>query len=84
MADDQIIAKIRNGGQAELAVIYEEYRAEFIHWIIREYHCSMDDSKDIYQLTILIFYDNVRSGKTSPAKIFEKQNATRPSTRKNG
>lgn len=63
MADDQIIATIRNGGQAELALIYEEYRAEFIHWISREYHCSIDDSKDIYQLTILIFYDNVRSGK---------------------
>lgn len=63
MTDDHIIAKIRNGGQAELALIYEEYRVEFIHWIVREYHCSMDDSKDIYQLTILIFYDNIRSGK---------------------
>jgi RNA polymerase sigma factor (sigma-70 family) len=63
MADDQIIAKIRNGGQAELGWIYEQYRGEFIHWISREFNCSSDDSKDIYQLTILIFYDNIKSGK---------------------
>lgn len=63
MTDDQIIAKIKSGGQAELGRIYAEYRAEFLHWISREFNCSTDDSKDIYQLTILIFYDNVRSGK---------------------
>src|SRR5690349_20325565 len=63
MTDDQLIVKIRNGDQSDLARIYEEYRAEFLHWITREFNCSTDDSKDIYQLTILIFYDNVRSGK---------------------
>lgn len=63
MSDNRIILKIRTGGQAELGMIYEEHRTEFIHWITREFHCSMDDSKDIYQLTILIFYENVKSGK---------------------
>jgi RNA polymerase sigma factor (sigma-70 family) len=63
MADDEIIAQIKSGGQSELGLIYEEYRAEFIHWISREFHCSLDDSKDIYQLTILIFYQNIKSGK---------------------
>ncbi len=63
MSDNQIIAQIRSGGQTELGMIYEKYRDEFIHWIIKEFHCSTDDSKDIYQLTILIFYDNVKSGK---------------------
>jgi RNA polymerase sigma factor (sigma-70 family) len=63
MTDDQLIAKIRSGGQSDLGWIYEKYRGEFLHWISREFNCSTDDSKDIYQLTILIFYDNVRSGK---------------------
>lgn len=63
MTDDQLIARIRSGGQSDLGCIYEKYRAEFLHWISREFNCSTDDSKDIYQLTILIFYDNVRSGK---------------------
>ncbi|MGC1243019.1 MAG: sigma-70 family RNA polymerase sigma factor [Chryseosolibacter sp.] len=63
MSDDHIIALIRSGGQPELGMVYEKYRIEFIHWITKEFHCSEDDSKDIYQLTILIFYDNIKSGK---------------------
>jgi RNA polymerase sigma factor (sigma-70 family) len=63
MTQDEIIEKIRAGGQAELGLIYETYRKEFLHWIVKEYSCSTDDSKDIYQLTILIFYDNIKKGK---------------------
>lgn len=63
MNQEDIIQKIRSGGQRELAMIYEEYREEFLHWICKEYNCSSDDSKDLYQLTILIFYDNIRQGK---------------------
>jgi RNA polymerase sigma-70 factor (ECF subfamily) len=59
----EIIQKIRSGGQTELGMVYEEYRSEFLHWITKEYECSMDDGKDMYQLTILIFYDNIRQGK---------------------
>ena len=63
MNQEEIILKIKSGGQSELAVIYEEFRDEFLHWITREYRCSTDDGKDIYQMVILIFYDNVRQGK---------------------
>src|SRR5215212_8720069 len=63
MSENQIIERIRLGGQSELGIIYEEFRSEFIQWISREFHCTTDDSKDIYQLSILIFYDNVKSGK---------------------
>ena len=63
MTDEQIIAQIRNGGQSGLEGIYMEYRSEFLHWINREFHCSADDSKDIYQVAVIIFYENVKSGK---------------------
>lgn len=59
----EIIQRIRSGGQTELGMIYEEYRSEFLHWITKEYECSLDDGKDMYQLTILIFYDNIKQGK---------------------
>jgi RNA polymerase sigma factor (sigma-70 family) len=59
----EIIQRIRSGGQTELGMIYEEYRSEFLQWITKEYDCSMDDGKDMYQLAILIFYDNIRQGK---------------------
>jgi RNA polymerase sigma-70 factor (ECF subfamily) len=63
MNQDEIIQKIKSGGQTELGLIYEEYREEFLRWVIKEYKCSMDDGKDIYQLTILIFHDNIKQGK---------------------
>lgn len=63
MSDDHIIALIRNGGHPELGMVYEKYRTEFIQWVTKEFRCSEDDGKDIYQLTILIFYENIRSGK---------------------
>ena len=63
MSQDEIIQKIKAGGQTELGLVYEEYREEFLRWVVREFNCSLDDGKDIYQLTILIFYDNIRKGK---------------------
>jgi RNA polymerase sigma factor (sigma-70 family) len=63
MSDNDIIEQIRRGGQIELGFVYEKFRAEFLHWICREYNCSIEDGKDIYQVSILIFYDNVKSGK---------------------
>ncbi len=63
MNQTEIIQKIRSGGQTALGMVYEEYREEFLAWITREYKCSADDSKDIYQMTILIFRDNIMQGK---------------------
>lgn len=63
MNQEETIERIRSGGQKELGMIYAEYREEFLGWISREYQCSSDDSKDIYQMTILIFHDNIKKGK---------------------
>jgi RNA polymerase sigma factor (sigma-70 family) len=63
MNQDEIIQKIKSGGQTELGLVYEEYREEFLRWVVKEFNCSLDDGKDIYQLTILIFHDNIRLGK---------------------
>ena len=63
MSDSSIIDLIQNGGQPALGKVYATYRSEFISWMTRAYPISEDDCKDIYQVTILIFYDNVRSGK---------------------
>ena len=63
MDQGEIIQKIKSGGQTELGLIYEEHREEFLRWVVKEFSCSLDDAKDIYQLTILIFHDNIRLGK---------------------
>lgn len=63
MSQDDLIRTIRTQGEGALAAVYENYRDEFLLWMAREYRFSTDDSKDIYQVAILIFYDNVRTGK---------------------
>lgn len=63
MAESDIITKIKSGGQTELGMIYEQYRTEFLKWLNKDYNCALEDGKDIYQVTILIFYDNIKSGK---------------------
>jgi RNA polymerase sigma factor (sigma-70 family) len=63
MSEQHIIERLRHGGQTELGIIYEQNRKEFIHWVSKEFSLSTDDGKDIYQMTILIFNDNVKSGK---------------------
>lgn len=63
MSHDDLIAKIKSGGEAELAMLYEEHRSAFVQWMKKEFQCSDDDGRDIYQLTILVFIDNIRSGK---------------------
>jgi RNA polymerase sigma factor (sigma-70 family) len=63
MSPSEIITRIRDGGQHELGLVYQQYRSEFLHWVEKEFKCSSADSQDIYQVTILIFYDNIQSGK---------------------
>lgn len=63
MTENQLIEEIRNGNQKLLAETYHRYRKEFVQWAFKNFNCSTDDSKEIYQITFFIFYDNVLSGK---------------------
>jgi hypothetical protein len=54
MTQNEIIQKIKDGSQVELGLVYETYRKEFLHWIVKDDHCSSDDSQDIYQLFSMI------------------------------
>jgi len=63
MSEELIIQKIKAGEEEVLSEVYIEYREEFIRWLIKRFQCDMDTAKEIYQLTIVIFYDNVVTGK---------------------
>lgn len=63
MNGNSVINNIKEKGNEALGEIYIEYREEFISWLIKQYRCDYDTAKDIYQLVIIIFYDNVRQGK---------------------
>ena len=63
MDEKVILENIRNGDRTQLAVIYREYRSEFIAWITSKFQCSRDEARDIYQVSIIAFYENIASNK---------------------
>lgn len=63
MDNKVILENIKNGNRAQLAVIYREYRSEFIAWITSNYQCTRDEAREVYQVSILAFYENVVSEK---------------------
>jgi len=63
MSDDNVIAQIRGGDEQKLAAIYRAYRNDFIYWAVRHFSCDEDLAKDVFQVAITIFYENIMSGK---------------------
>lgn len=63
MSEEHLIQQIKLGDDNSLKQVYLQYRTSFIPWLIGKYNCTEEEAKDIYQLTILIFYDNIVSGK---------------------
>jgi RNA polymerase sigma factor (sigma-70 family) len=73
MSDQQLIESLKLGNPQGLSSIYKLYRSEFIGWICRDYNCTTEEAKDIYQTSILILYKNIVDGKfaaTSSIKTY--------------
>ncbi len=58
-----MIQAICGGDQKILAQIYQQHREEFMQWLIKNYRCELGVAKDIYQVSVVVFYDNIVSGK---------------------
>lgn len=58
-----LVKKIKSGDYNELELVYKLYREEFIKWITKSFKCSDDDAKDVYQQSIITFYENIINGK---------------------
>ncbi len=57
MSVNSLILRLRNGDRSALEEIYKNYR--FIKWITYTHKCSEDEAVDIFQYSILSFYENV-------------------------
>ncbi len=60
-----IVEQVKRKGNSALADLYIGYRTEFIQWLCGRLGCDSELAKDIYQQTILIFYENIQSGRLS-------------------
>jgi RNA polymerase sigma-70 factor (ECF subfamily) len=63
MVDQHVIARIRNGDQQPLTEVYRAYRNDFIYWAVRNYGILEETARDVYQMAVVILYENIRSGK---------------------
>ncbi|MEM7106735.1 MAG: sigma-70 family RNA polymerase sigma factor [Bacteroidota bacterium] len=49
-------------GREECVVkLYDHYRSEFIHWCVAHYNTDEAGAADLFQDTIIIFYQNIRN-----------------------
>jgi RNA polymerase sigma factor (sigma-70 family) len=66
MDNHSMLQKIRNAdGEAELKRIYTSYRQEFLLWAVRNYEFTIDEAEEVYQQTMIIFYENIIFGKVT-------------------
>ncbi len=63
MPDQNIFDRILGGEDTVLDDIYKRYRERFISWVREKYDCSGDLAVELYQTVVLIFYNEVASGK---------------------
>jgi RNA polymerase sigma-70 factor (ECF subfamily) len=59
----QIIQEIKQGKQEALERLYCNERQPFLSWTQKYFECSLHEAKELYQVTILIAYDNIVMGK---------------------
>ncbi len=74
MENNTLIQEIKAGNQQVIVLLYKEYRDEFIQFAIKNYGLSREELKDVFQDTIIAFYENIASGKleylTSDVKTY--------------
>ena len=63
MDNNTIIQEVKAGNQQVIVMLYKEYRDEFIQFAVKNYGLSREELKDVFQDTIIAFYENIASGK---------------------
>lgn len=57
------LARIRSNPDKTLSTIYDELKPEALSWIAKEFSLSTIDAEETFHLGIVLFYDNVMTGK---------------------
>ncbi len=69
-----IIHRIQNSDDSVFTELYRSFRDEFVIWISRKQRINEQDACDVFQNAVVIFYQNVKSGKithlTSSVKTY--------------
>lgn len=63
MSSNTVINRIKSGDQKVMQDLYISLRTPFLNWLKNNHDCDEEDAKDIFQLSMVIFYHNVMKGK---------------------
>lgn len=62
MSESSLILRLRKGDSRALEEVYARFRTSFLSWITHTHKCTKEEALDIYQYSILSFYENVVEG----------------------
>jgi len=57
------VEQIRKGDQEAFENLYLQHRSAFLQWAYKQFQCSEEDGKELYQVVTLIMYDNIMQQK---------------------
>lgn len=63
MPEKGIIERIKKGDKAALKEVYLANRELVFKWLIKQFKMDMETALEIYQFTILRFYDSIMAGR---------------------
>lgn len=64
MENHSLIERIKTkDGEKLLREVYSNYRNEFLLWAMNNHSCTIEEAKDVFQQSVIIFYENINSGK---------------------
>lgn len=61
--DSNFIERLKRGDETCLQEIYSLYRRDFTNWAERKFSLDQEEARDMFQVTLISFYENVSSGK---------------------
>ena len=59
MDSQDLINRIASGDEAALEELYLQERSAFLSWAKKQFSCSEGEAKELYQVIVLIVYDNI-------------------------
>ncbi len=60
---NRLIREIQHGNERVIGELYKDYREPFLAWASKNFGLDFEDSVDIFQESVIIFYRNVAQGK---------------------
>lgn len=61
--NEELIGRLKNGEVNLLDDVYLAHRDTFLNWISKHFNLRPDEGADLYQDTVIAFYENIRKGK---------------------